>query len=69
MIEVKVNPKESVETALARFKQICRRAKIRDEVRKRRFYEKPSTKRRRLALKAKRKQQRNNRLQEHRRVH
>jgi hypothetical protein len=28
MIEVRVNPKESVDAALARFKQICRSAKI-----------------------------------------
>ena len=59
MVEIKVKPGEPVSAALARFKKVCSREGIRDEVRKRRFYEKPSAKRRRLMLKAERKRQRN----------
>ena len=56
MVEVKVKSGEPVDAALARFKKICGREGIRDEVKRRRFYEKPSAKRRRLAMNAQRKQ-------------
>lgn len=55
MIHVKVNPDETLDKALARFKKICSKAGIVTEIRRRSFYEKPSEKRRRLELKRLRK--------------
>ena len=55
MIHVRVEPDETVDRALARFKKICGKAGIVTEIRRRSFYEKPSEKRRRLELKRQRK--------------
>ena len=51
MIHVRVEPDETLDRALARFKKICGKAGIVTEIRRRSFYEKPSEKRRRLELK------------------
>ena len=55
MIHVRVDPDETLDRALARFKKICGKAGIVTEIRRRSFYEKPSEKRRRLELKRQRK--------------
>ncbi|CAI8041983.1 30S ribosomal protein S21 [Geodia barretti] len=55
MIHVRVEPDETIDRALARFKKICGKAGIVTEIRRRSFYEKPSEKRRRLELKRQRK--------------
>ncbi len=55
MIHVRVEPDETLDRALARFKKICGKAGIVTEIRRRSFYEKPSEKRRRLELKRQRK--------------
>ncbi len=55
MIHVRVEPDETLDRALARFKKICGKAGIVTEIRRRSFYEKPSAKRRRLELKRQRK--------------
>jgi small subunit ribosomal protein S21 len=55
MIHVRVEPDETLDRALARFKKICGKAGIVTEIRRRSFYEKPSEKRRRLEMKRQRK--------------
>lgn len=55
MIHVRVDPDETLDRALARFKKICGKAGIVTEIKRRSFYEKPSEKRRRLELKRQRK--------------
>ena len=54
-VEVNVNPSESFDRALARFKKMCGKAGIVTEIKKRSFYEKPSEKRRRIEMKRQRK--------------
>jgi small subunit ribosomal protein S21 len=49
---VKVKENESFESALKRFKKQCEKAGILSELRKREHYEKPSVKRKRKALAA-----------------
>ena len=49
---VKVRENESFDNALKRFKKQCEKAGILSEVRKREYYEKPSVKRKRKALAA-----------------
>jgi len=49
---VKVRENESFDNALRRFKKQCEKAGILSEVRKREYYEKPSVKRKRKALAA-----------------
>ncbi len=49
---IKVNGNEPFEIALRRFKKQCERAGILSEVRKRQFFEKPSVKRKKKALAA-----------------
>lgn len=46
-VSVSVRKDESIERALKRFKRMCERAGIRKRVRAKRFYEKPSARRRR----------------------
>lgn len=53
MPSIKVREGESVEGAYRRFKRACDKAGISAEVRRREFYEKPTTKRKRLAAAAK----------------
>lgn len=52
---VKIKENESFENALRRFKKQCERAGIFSEVRKREHYEKPSIKRKKKALAARKK--------------
>ena len=49
---VRVHENEPFETALRRFKRQCERSGILSEVRKRQFFEKPSMKRKKKALAA-----------------
>jgi small subunit ribosomal protein S21 len=53
MAEVRIKENESFENALKRFKKQCEKAGILSEVRKREHYEKPSVKKKRKALAAK----------------
>ena len=50
---VKLKENESFESALKRFKKQCEKAGILSEIRKREHYEKPSVKRKKKALAAK----------------
>lgn len=54
MPEVKVGKDESIDRALRRFKQSCRKAGILSETRKREHYEKPSVKRKKKSEAARR---------------
>jgi small subunit ribosomal protein S21 len=49
---VKINEDEPFEVALRRFKKQCERAGILSELRKRQFYEKPSIRRKKKSLAA-----------------
>jgi small subunit ribosomal protein S21 len=53
MTGVKVRDGESFESALRRFKKQCERAGILSEIRKREHYEKPSVRKKRKSLLAK----------------
>ena len=53
MTKVIVEPDESFESALKRFKKATEKAGILSEIRKREHYEKPSVKRKKKALAAK----------------
>ena len=53
MPEVVIHDDESVERALRRFKKKCEKAGILSEIRKREHYEKPSVKKKKKALAAK----------------
>lgn len=53
MSGITVNENEPFEIALRRFKKLCEKAGIISEVRKRQFYEKPSIKRKKKTLAAK----------------
>jgi small subunit ribosomal protein S21 len=55
MSVVKVKDNESFESALRRFKKQCEKAGILSDVRKREHYEKPSIKRKKKALSARKK--------------
>jgi small subunit ribosomal protein S21 len=55
MVGVKVRPDESFESALRRFKKQCEKAGILSELRRREYFEKPSAKRKRKALAARKK--------------
>ena len=55
MLGVKVKENESFESALRRFKKQCEKAGILSEMRKREHYEKPSVKRKRKAIAARKK--------------
>tara|TARA_Y100000296_G_C4933500_1_gene137826 strand:+ start:185 stop:406 length:222 start_codon:yes stop_codon:yes gene_type:complete len=49
-VEIKAKPGEPIERMLRRFQKKVKKEKILEEVRNRRYYEKPSTKRRRKKL-------------------
>ena len=53
MAEVRLGENESIESALKRFKKATEKAGILSEIRKREHYEKPSVKRKKKALAAK----------------
>ena len=52
MSEVRIRENESLESALKRFKRQCARSGVLQEVRKREHYEKPSVKRKKKAVAA-----------------
>jgi small subunit ribosomal protein S21 len=52
MADVRIRENESFENALRRFKKQCEKAGILSEVRRREHYEKPSVKKKRKALAA-----------------
>ncbi|NIS68840.1 MAG: 30S ribosomal protein S21 [Proteobacteria bacterium] len=52
MADVRIRENESFENALKRFKKQCEKAGILSEVRRREHYEKPSVKKKRKALAA-----------------
>ncbi len=56
MVGIRVKPEESFESALRRFKKQCEKAGVLSELRRREHYEKPSTKKKRKALAARKKQ-------------
>ena len=62
MTQVIVEPDESVESALKRFKKQCEQAGLLSEFKKRQHYEKPSVKRKRKALAARKKAKRRERF-------
>ncbi len=53
MAEIKIRDNESLDNALRRFKDKCRKSGVINEAKKRRFYEKPSDARKRRAADAK----------------
>ena len=55
MTGVRVRENESIESAIRRFKKLCEKAGILAELRKREHYEKPSVKRKRKIIAAKKK--------------
>jgi small subunit ribosomal protein S21 len=55
MADVKIKENESFENALKRFKKQCEKTGILSEIRKREHFEKPSLKKKRKALAAKKK--------------
>jgi small subunit ribosomal protein S21 len=55
MSGIKVRENEPFENALRRFKKQCEKAGVLSEIRKREYYEKPSVKRKRKLLAAKKK--------------
>ncbi len=62
MTVVIVEPDESFESALKRFKKQCEKSGLMSELRKRQHYEKPSVKRKRKALAARKKAQKRERM-------
>ena len=62
MTKVIVEPDESFESALKRFKKQCEKAGLMSELRKRQHYEKPSVKRKRKTLAARKKAKRRERV-------
>ncbi len=55
MAGIKVRENEPFENALRRFKKQCEKSGVLSEIRKREYYEKPSVKRKRKLLAAKKK--------------
>lgn len=55
---IRVRENESFESALKRFKKQCEKAGILSEVRRREHYEKPSVKKKRKAMAARKKRRR-----------
>ncbi|MBN2135991.1 MAG: 30S ribosomal protein S21 [Acidobacteria bacterium] len=55
MPRVRIREEESFEQALKRFKRKCQKAGVISEIKKRQYYEKPSVKRKRKALAARKK--------------
>jgi small subunit ribosomal protein S21 len=54
MIKVKSRPNESVDALLRRFKKMCEREGLIKDIKRRKYYEKPSESRRRRARMAQR---------------
>jgi small subunit ribosomal protein S21 len=62
LTKVIVEPDESFESALKRFKKQCEKAGLLSEFKKRQHYEKPSVRRKRKALAARKKAKRRERM-------
>ena len=63
---IKVKDNESFEYALRRFKRLCEKIGIVNELKKRKYYEKPTTERKRKkAMALKKSQRKNNRVSEY----
>ena len=58
MPSIKVKENEPFDIALRRFRRVCEKAGVITEIRKREFYEKPTSVRKRKALLAKKRQAR-----------
>lgn len=58
MAEVRVRGDESFDDALRRFKRACERAGVLRELKKRKHYEKPSVKKKRKAIAARKRKKR-----------
>lgn len=58
MVQVTIRDDESLDKAIARFKKACNKQGIKTEMKKRSYYEKPSEKRRKIALKRQKKNRR-----------
>jgi small subunit ribosomal protein S21 len=59
---IKVREDESLENALKRFKRKCEKSGVLTEIKKRQHYEKPSVRRKRKALAARKKAKRRERM-------
>ena len=55
MVGIRVRENESFESALRRFKKICAKSGVLSEIRRREHYEKPSVRRKKKALAARKK--------------
>ena len=55
MVGIRVRENESFESALRRFKKICEKYGVLSEIRRREHYEKPSVRRKKKALAARKK--------------
>ena len=55
MVGIRVRENESFESALRRFKMICEKSGVLSEIRRREHYEKPSVRRKKKALAARKK--------------
>jgi small subunit ribosomal protein S21 len=55
MVGIRVRENESFESALRRFKKLCEKSGVLSEVRRREHYEKPSVRRKKKALAARKK--------------
>ena len=55
MVGIRVRDNESFESALRRFKKICEKSGVLSEIRRREHYEKPSVRRKKKALAARKK--------------
>ena len=64
MTGVRIKDNESIESAIRRFKKQCEKAGILAELRKREHYEKPSVKRKRKAIAAKKRAMKRARTQQ-----
>jgi len=53
-VEVKIRENESLDSALKRFRRNCQRAGLMQELRKREHYDKPSVRRKKKSLAARR---------------
>jgi small subunit ribosomal protein S21 len=62
LTKVIIEPDESFESALKRFKKQCEKAGLLSEFKKRQHYEKPSVRRKRKALAARKKAKRRERM-------
>jgi len=58
MAEIKIRDNESLDNALRRFKRKCQRSGVLSEIRKRKYYEKPSVRRKKKSEVARRRKYR-----------